>query len=75
MTQSLGDHIAAELRAVLARYRIPATELAEKLGEEETWVRRRASGQRGISVDDLQRIADALGMQVGQFLPESERVA
>lgn len=75
MTQSLGEHVAAQLRAEMARRRMSKAQLARMLDVDETWVGRRMLEKAAITMDDLQRIATALEVPLSYFLPESERVA
>jgi transcriptional regulator with XRE-family HTH domain len=73
---ALGDlnaAVAAEIRAILARRRWRQTQLAERLGVHEMWVSRRLRGVNAITVDDLERIADALGMKPVELLGLAEQ--
>lgn len=71
-TTSLSDRVLAELRAELGRQNINRVELARRLGVERNWVHYRFSGETPLRLDDLQRIADALGVSIAQLLPAPE---
>lgn len=75
MTQSLADFAAAQLRAEMARREISPTELGQRIGVSETWVRRRMRRQRQISIEDLERIAAALDLPPAFFVTQREAVA
>lgn len=75
MRQSLADTVAARVRAEMASQQRKAQSLAADLRVSEMWVSRRLRGQIEISLSDLERIADALGVPVEQFLPTPERAA
>lgn len=60
--------VAAELRAHLARQRLSGRALAKMLGENQTWVSRRLAGHVPLDTDDLQRIAEALGLTPMELL-------
>jgi hypothetical protein len=62
------EQVAAELRAHLARHRISGRTLAKLLGENQTWVSRRLSGHVPLDTDDLQRIAEVLGLTPMELL-------
>lgn len=59
---SFRDLVAAELRAHLARRRISNRRLARMLGTTPAWIDRRVNGTTAVSTDDLELIAQALGM-------------
>lgn len=65
----LREQVATEVRRELAAARMTPTELARRLGVSQTTVWRRISGQVAFDVDDLQKIADILGVPVGRLLP------
>lgn len=68
MRQGLADSVPALLRAELAKRNIRKSDFAAKLGVSEMWVYRRLTGAVDISLDDLQRMADALGVDPADFV-------
>lgn len=73
VNETLSDYVAGEIRASLARQRTSGRELAEKLGVSRSWVSYRLTGTTEITVNDLQRIAAALGVEVAALLPAPAR--
>lgn len=71
--ESLSVYVAEEIRAKLARQRVSASQVARQLGVSHTWMTNRLAGHQDISVNDLQRIADALGVTVADLLPSAIR--
>jgi transcriptional regulator with XRE-family HTH domain len=69
----LNAAVAAEIRAILARRGWKQSQLAERLGVHEMWVSRRLRGVNAISVDDLERIAAALGIKPANLLGLAEQ--
>lgn len=61
--------VAAEIRAWLGRLDVRPSELARRLGENDQWMSTRLKGRTPINVNDLQRIADAMGLSVVELLP------
>lgn len=72
-TAGLTVGVAAEIRAWMGRRAIRATQLAQMLGQNNEWVSTRLKGETVISVNDLGRIADALGLKPIDLLPHRER--
>ena len=68
-TQSINDLVAEEIRALLARRRMSASDLARHTGMTQRAISRRLTGEKIIDVDDLQRIADVLGVDITDLLP------
>ena len=75
MSGTLAQYAAAHLRAEMARAEITDGALAGQLGVSEMWVSRRRRGRTQITIEDLEKLAAALGLPVLSFLPASERVA
>lgn len=69
----LTDLVAEELRALLARRRISGRELARQLEESPSWVNYRLTGHTPIGLNDMQRIAEALGVGLVDLLPSHAR--
>jgi len=75
MSRTLAQHVAAALRAEMARQQIPAYRLAQIMGRDETWVGRRIREKSAITVDDLEGFAEALDVAVSTFLPTPARAS
>lgn len=69
-SHSTSDHVAAEVRARLARDGISLTAFSDTLGVPALWVLRRFGPSRTVSinVDDLATVADALGVSAADLL-------
>lgn len=63
------DAVAANVRAELGRQNMSRAELARRLDVAEMWLSRRLTGRTPITVEDLGRIATALGVPAGSLLP------
>ena len=68
-TQTLSDYAAGEIRAILARRRSTGKELAETLGVSRSWISYRLTGTTEITLNDLERIARALDVDIADLLP------
>jgi len=69
---SLNEGIAEEIRALLARRRLSASDLARMTGLTQRAISRRLTGEKVIDADDLERIADVLDVDVIDLLPIRE---
>lgn len=67
--QTWNAYAAGEVRAILARNRLTARDLAERMGVKRMWVQYRLAETTPMQLDDLQRIAAALGVEVAALLP------
>lgn len=67
---ALNAAIAANVRAVLARDQVSASELARRIGLSTATVSRLLSGDVQISGERLIIIAEALRMRAHELLPE-----
>lgn len=67
----LSDAVAKEIRVLLVRLDLKQTDLATRMGMSEMWVSRRLRGAQPIDLNDLQRFAVALGVEVVDLLPPS----
>lgn len=63
------EKVAEEVRALLARHRLSASELARRLGMTQRYISRRLTGETAFDVDDLERIAGILNVEVSDLLP------
>jgi len=70
---SLSLRIAEEIRVLLVRRRWNPTRLSRELGVSQTYVWRRLSGETAFDVDDLERIAEVLQVDVLALLPDYAR--
>lgn len=67
----LTEQVAEEIRALLARRRISGRELARRMDASHSWVNFRLTGAQPITLDDLQRFADVLDVDVLDLLPRA----
>lgn len=70
--RTLSDLIAEEIRVALTRQRTSQRQFAAKLGVSPAWLNYRLTGVQEIGVNDLNRIAKALGMTVFDLMPPAE---
>jgi transcriptional regulator with XRE-family HTH domain len=70
--ESLSERVADEIRAMLGRKRTSGRELARKLGVSQAWVSYRLTGHQEIGLNDLERIAAALDVEVADLLPATQ---
>ncbi len=66
-TTSPSDHVAAEVRAHLARQRISGRRAAIMLGWTAPYLSRRLTGEIPFDVNDLVKVADLLGLPPAAF--------
>lgn len=64
----LRDRVATEVRANMARARMTQTDLAVVLGLTQSAVSKRLRGKIAFSVDELELVADALGVDPATLL-------
>lgn len=67
---SLNERVAEEVRVTLARRRLSASELARRMGVTQPYISRRLTGDITISIDDLEKMADALEVEITALLPK-----
>lgn len=67
--KTLSPRVAEEIRALLARRRISGRQLASALNVSPSWVSYRLTGTQPIDLDDLERIADYLEVEVTDLIP------
>lgn len=70
---SLREQAAEEIRVQLARKRISAAELARRTGMKQSTLARRMTGEIAFDLDDLELIANVLGVAVVDLLPRALR--
>jgi len=68
-TVRLSDQVAEEIRVLLVRRRRSASDLARQIGMTQPYLSRRLTGEVALDLDDLQRIAGALEVDVRDLLP------
>ena len=68
-TQRPSEIVAAEVRAELARRKIPQSGLVSVLGMSEVSVSRRLRGETPFDINELVAVAEFLGVPVARFLP------
>jgi transcriptional regulator with XRE-family HTH domain len=73
MTQSLATTIAANVRAEMARQNVSSRTLAKILGLSHQSMADRARGDIEIRPNELQKIADHLGVPVARFIEDTSR--
>lgn len=71
MPKSLQAHVAQEIRAEMGRKRATGAELARRLGVSEAYISRRLADDGSITLQDLERLADALGVRPARFFPSA----
>lgn len=64
----LQERVVEEIRVVLARRKMSQAELARRIGESPKNFSRRMTGDVGLSLDQLQDIAEALQVTVTSLL-------
>ena len=69
---SLGDVVAANVRAERARVRLTQRQLAERLGWSVGTLADLEAGRRRPAVDDLPRLCEAFGVRLVDLLARAE---
>ncbi|PZM88676.1 MAG: hypothetical protein DIU79_16495 [Actinobacteria bacterium] len=69
----MSGRVAEEIRALLARRRMSGRELARQLGVSPSWVSYRLTGTQPIDLNDLDAIAQVLGVGIVDLLPRDRR--
>lgn len=67
----LREQVAEEVRALLARRQMNGAKLAAAIGRSEMYVSRRLRAETAFDLDDLQRIAEVLGVAPLDLLPRT----
>jgi transcriptional regulator with XRE-family HTH domain len=68
----LRDHVAEEIRALMARRRLSGVQLAARIDKSQGYLSRRLNGVQPFDVDDLEAIAGVLGVPVSALLRPPE---
>lgn len=66
--RTLSDLVAEEIRVAMARARIRQSELARRVGANDQWLSVRLRGVQPIDLNDLHKIAAALGTSASQIV-------
>lgn len=72
---TLTQLVADEIRVAMTRRRISGRDLAKKLNVSPSWISYRLSGRQPIDLNDLFRIARALGVGLYDLLPSPEVIS
>lgn len=67
------ERVAEEIRSQMGRRRLSGADLAKALGVSPMWVSYRLRGMQEIGVNDLERIAQVLGVDLLELLPREVR--
>jgi transcriptional regulator with XRE-family HTH domain len=70
---TLSARVAEEVRALMGRRRMSGRALANAAGIPKSTANRWVSGDTAMSLDDVERVARALGVTVVELLPVEER--
>lgn len=68
---ALSRRIAEEIRVAMVRRGMTGVQLARRLGVSQPWVSYRLTGAQEIGTNDLERIAEALDVQIIDLLPRA----
>jgi len=74
-TRMLSEEVAEEIRVALVRRRMSGRQLARRLEVSPNWVSLRLTGVQAIDLNDLQRIAIVLDVDIADLLPRKGREA
>lgn len=61
------EPVLTEIKVWMARRRINQSELAAKLGVQQSWVSKRLAGKVALTVGDLAAVADVLDVPASEF--------
>lgn len=71
ISDSLSEKVADEIRVALVRRRMSAKRLAEAVGVSQSAMSARLTGTTPIDLDELERIAQALEVDLADLLPHT----
>lgn len=74
-TQSYSEQVAGEVRAAIARANLTQSAVSAKTGISGASLSRKLSGKHAFDVDELARIADALGLVAFELMPRMRPAA
>jgi len=72
-TTALNKAVAAQIRSLLGIRMMRQSQLATRMGVTEVWLSRRLREVQAMSLDDVERIAQALEVTPADLLPSDER--
>lgn len=75
MPSTYTESVTAEVRAEMARQRIGQVALADKLGWSQPMLSRRLVGAVAFATDELEALAEALGVPLAQFVSPPAKAA
>lgn len=64
------ERFGISLRQARLRLEISQEELADRAGMHRTYVGQVESGQRNVAIDNLEKLADAVGVSLSDMLKE-----
>ncbi|HEX6870170.1 MAG TPA: helix-turn-helix transcriptional regulator, partial [Micromonosporaceae bacterium] len=70
--QRLRHSVAEEVRVAMVRRKMNGAGLAVAIGRSQAYVSRRLTGETPFDVDDLERIAVVLGVDVADLVRRNE---
>lgn len=70
-SQSLAERVGANVRAEMARQKTTQAALAERLAMKQQALSRRISGRTPFNVDELHRVAKALGVSTSALMVDT----
>jgi len=70
MRQSLTERVVMAIRIEMVRRGMKTSELAASIDEQYLWLQRRLTGVTPFLLEDVQRIADALGIALTALVGE-----
>lgn len=68
----LREHVAEEIRVLLARRKMSGAELARRTGIKQSTMSRRMTAETAFDMDDLEAIANVLDIQIGDLFPRQD---
>lgn len=71
--RTLSERVGMEIKIALLRSGMSGRQLATKLGVSQTWVSSRLQGATPIDLNDLERIAEVLGININDLFPSPPR--
>jgi transcriptional regulator with XRE-family HTH domain len=68
----LREHVAEEIRVLLARRKMSGAELARRTGIKQSTMSRRMTGETAFDMDDIEAIAAVLQIDVGDLFSRQD---